>query len=122
MFQQGVREVKEFKSMVVDQWDLDAAAVRMVCEHPSLSLPVFGQPFFAVDLTMITGSGLAEIDPGDFDYMLDVSAALLDIEHTEANGPAAGRLKWQIQEEDGYKEGRKLLRKAMAAPKAAARP
>ena len=42
--------------------------------------------------------------------MLDVAAAMLNLEETDPSGKATKSLKWDIMQSDGFKLGREVLR------------
>ena len=66
-----------------------------------------GEPFLVVDLSK---TDVCDIDQDRFNFMLDVAAAMLNLEETHPSGKATKSLKWDIMQSDGFKLVREVLR------------
>ena len=93
--------------MNVPQCDLDRLAVHLVCEDPRLSLPRMGVQYLALDMNQ--QQQLSPIDLDLFDFMLDVSAALMDFPDM-MHGSQASKVANQVVNSPGYACARKALK------------
>ena len=106
-FSKGMKEVHEIKSKIVHPMELQERAVHLTCESRHLSMRRMGDPFLAVD---VSKTQVHDIDIGQFEFLIDVSAAMLDVEATAPNGAQTRRLKWKIMDSEGFQMGRRVLR------------
>ena len=106
-FSKGMKEVREVKGTIVSKDELDWHAVRLTCEDSRLSLQRMGEPFLILDLSK---TDPCDIDQDTFNFMLDVAAAMLNIEDTYPSGKSTKSMKWEIMQSDGFKLGRAILR------------
>jgi hypothetical protein len=109
VFSEGIAEATVASSTIVPQSMLDQLAVRLVCEDRRLSMQRVGDSYLALDMSR---QQLSPIDINMFDFMLDVSAAMLEFDLTQAS-PQARKLMYRIQESDGYVLARRVLRARM---------
>jgi len=109
VFRKGIAEAAVVSSTTVPQSKLDQLAVRLVCEDRRLSMQRMGDSYLALDMSQ---QQLAPIDINLFDFMLDVSASMLDLDLNQAS-PQAKKLVHRIQESPGYVLARHVLRARM---------
>ena len=107
VFSKGVSSAVTVTSLQVDPSELSRLAVHLVCEDPRLSLPRMGMQHLALDMNQ--HPELKPIDLGFFDFMLDVSAALMDFPDMP-HGPQAERVAHQVFNSPGYACARKALK------------
>ena len=105
-FRRGMREVRQVDSIEVSPDMLSARNVRLHCEDRRLSIARMGEAYYAVDLSD-TSPGF--IDPEMFDFMLNASAAMLDLESTDPQQPAFRKVKKNVMDSEGFRYGRVLL-------------
>ena len=108
VFSKGVAEAVKVSSMVVPQHELDRLAVHLVCEHARLSLHRMGLQYLALDMKQ-QQQQLTTIDLDLFDFMLDVSAALMDFPDM-MHGFQASKVAYQVFNSLGYACARKALK------------
>ena len=105
-FSKGMKEVHEIKSKIVPQTELDYRAIHLTCEDRRLSMRRMGEPFLAVD---VSKTEVHDIDMDMFDFLIDVSAAMLDVEATQPTGRATKALKRRVMSTEGFTLGRRVL-------------
>ena len=88
---------------------LDQHAVHLVCEDPRLSLQRVGVQYLALDMSQ---QQLRPIDLDFFDFMLDVSVAMVDFLESLVS-PQARMVANQIFNSAGYGLARAALRARM---------
>ena len=106
-FSNGIKEVREITSIQVPDKFLESRSIHLVCEDRRLSMMRMGLPFQVVDLTK---SEVDDIEPEWFEFLIEVSAGMLDVENAPASGKNTKRMKWEITESDGFKLCRKKLK------------
>jgi hypothetical protein len=107
VFIKGVAEAVKVTSMVVPQHELDRLAAHLVCEDARLSLHRTGVQYLALDMTQ--QQQLTTIDLDLFDFMLDVSAALMDFPEM-MHGSQASKVAHHVSKSSGYACARKALK------------
>ena len=105
-FSKGMKEVHEIKSKIVHPMELQERAVHLTCESRHLSMRRMGDPFLAVD---VSKTQVHDIDMAMFDFLIDVSAAMLDVETTQPTGKATKALKHKVMSSAGFSMGRRAL-------------
>ena len=92
-FSKGMKEVHEIKSKIVLPTELDHRAVHLTCESRHLSMRRMGDPFLAVD---VSKTQVHDIDETMFEFLIDVSAAMLDVEATAPTSRAKKAMKKNV--------------------------
>ena len=86
--------------------DLDYWGVRVVCEDTRLSMRAPGQVYLGIDLST---RAYSDIDPEEFEALLHIAAAGMDIEAMNPAGPADRKHQWEIQKSEDFQETRRKL-------------
>ena len=94
-FQRGVREVRELRSCMPTKQQLEWDGIHPVCEHVALSFPNYGVSYHVTDLSHLVGK-IFEIDEKEMDLLLDISAAILDVENVWPSGDGGKRQKRKV--------------------------
>ena len=97
------------RSLDVPRHMLDRHAVHLVCEDPRLSLQRVGVQLLALDMSQ---QQLRPIELDLFDFMLDVSAAMMDFPETPV-GPQNRTIANRIFNSAGSSHARSALRARM---------
>ena len=105
-FRRGMREVKQVNSIDVTKDMLSKRAVRLTCEDRRLSIGRMGESFYSID---VSTSSVYNIEPNTFEFMLNVSAAMLDLDATHPQQKSFKKIKHEVMMTDGFKYGRVLL-------------
>ena len=74
----------------------------IVCEDPRLSMPCMGKEFQAIDLKRCNRD-VPKIDTDELNFVLDLAAAALDVETSEAKTPSERKIKRAFLESEGFK-------------------
>lgn len=111
-FSIGTTEVRAIRSKKVTTTTLASKHIQLVCLHTRPSMHMMGYPYLAFD---VSKSVVHDIEEGEFKLLIEVSAAMLDVEAVPvpAMSPAM-KLKKEIMDSAGFKKARTLL-KSMAS-------
>ena len=112
-FAKGVDEVITVCAKKVSPEELKYAGVRLVCEDARLSFPSFGKEYQAIDLKRC--KGVEALNEEEFNFYLDVCAAVLDVENMWPSTPSDNKVKLQILAGEGFKKGRAALLSCLQA-------
>ena len=105
-FSKGIKEVKAMAVKAIPQSDLDYWGIRLTCEDERLSVRAAGKRYLAINLK---GVEVETIDSEEFDGLLTVATAAVDIDAIKPDGPAQRALQWEIQNSPGFLRTRVIM-------------
>jgi hypothetical protein len=104
-FSRGIDEIAIVNSKDIKS-DLEYRGMRLVCEDERLSMKSHGHAYKVIDLHDME---IPVIDQAEFDFILDVLAASLDVERRTDLKPAEKRIREGFVTSSVFKESRKML-------------
>ena len=106
-FSIGKKEVREIMSKTLTPLEYVLRQVDLICEHGYPSMHRMGHPYWAIDLSK---SVVHDIEEAEFQFLIEVSAALLDVEAAPACA-ATKELKSEVMHSDGFRMARRMLKR-----------